>query len=176
MPRPEKVETVAELREKLGRSRGALLADYRGLDVAQIGELRRRLKGAGVEYRVVRNNLFRLAAHEVGAAGLDPFLEGPVSVAFAYQDPVAAAKVFSAFMREFKLPTVKGAWVEGSILDAEGVRQLAELPGRDVLLGQVLGGMSAPLTGAVSCLAGLLRGLAYALDGLRKQKEGIESV
>ncbi|MDI6823806.1 MAG: 50S ribosomal protein L10 [Bacillota bacterium] len=171
MPKPEKVETVANLREKLARCRGAVLADYRGLSVATMTELRRRFRAAGVEYRVVRNNLFRLAAREAGRAGLDPYLEGPTAVAFAYDDPVAAARVLQGFIREFKLPAVKAAWVEGQVVDAEGVARLAELPGRDVLLARVLGGVQAPLAGLAGCLGGLLRGLVTALDAVRRQKE-----
>ncbi|MEW6545945.1 MAG: 50S ribosomal protein L10 [Bacillota bacterium] len=171
MPKPEKVETVAHLKEKLARSRGAVLADYRGLDVAGMAELRRRFRAAGVEYRVVRNNLLRLAAHQVGVPDLDPYLEGPTAVAFAYEDPVVAARVLQGFIREFRLPVVKGAWVEGQVIDAEGVARLAELPAREVLLARVLGGVQAPLAGMAGCLAGLLRGVVTVLDAVRRQKE-----
>lgn len=171
MPKPEKVETVAQLKEKLARSRGAILADYRGLDVAGMTELRKRFRAAGAEYRVVRNNLFRLATRQAGVAALDAYLEGPTAVAFVYQDPVAAARVLQGFIREFKLPVIKGALVEGQVVNAEGVARLAELPTRDVLLGRVLGGMQAPLAGAVACLSGLLRGLVGVVDAVRRQKE-----
>ncbi|MEW6398725.1 MAG: 50S ribosomal protein L10 [Bacillota bacterium] len=171
MPKPEKVETVVNLREKLARCRGAVLADYRGLNVASTTELRRRFREAGVEYRVVRNNLFRLAAREVGATGLDPYLEGPTAVAFSYQDPVVAARVLQGFIREFRMPLVKGAWVEGQVVDAEGVARLAELPAREVLLARVLGGVQAPLAGMAGCLAGLLRGMVTVLDAVRRQRE-----
>ena len=171
MPKPEKVQMVADLTEKLARCRGAILADYRGLDVAGMSELRRRLRAAGVEYRVVRNNLFRLAAREAGRVGLEPYLEGPTAVAFAYQDPVVAARVLQGFIREFRLPVLKGAWVEGQVVDAEGVARLAELPTREVLLARVLGGVQAPLAGLAGCLAGLLRGLVTVLDAVRRQRE-----
>lgn len=171
VPRPDKIEAVTSLREKLARCRGALLADYRGLDVGGMAELRRRFRAAGAEYRVVRNNLFRLAAAEAGTAGLGRYLEGPTAVAFVYDDPVTAARVLQGFIREFKLPVVKGAWVEGQVVDAEGVARLAELPPREVLLGRVLGGMQAPLAGMAGCLAGVLRGLVAVLDAVRRQKE-----
>jgi len=169
--RPQKEQEVAELQEKLGRVKGAVLTDYRGLNVSQMTRLRRKLREAGVEYQVVKNTLLRLAARQAGMEGLDPYLSGPTAIAFGYQDPVSPARVLSEFAREFKQLAIKAGVVEGKIIDREGVRSLAELPSREVLLGRLLGGMKSPLTGLATVLNGPLQGLVRVLQAVREQKE-----
>lgn len=168
--RQEKEKIVAEIREKLSRSRSVVLVDYRGLTVAQATRLRRKAREAGVEYRVLKNTLVRLAARDLGLI-LDPLLEGPVALAFGYQDPVAPAKVLADFIKEFKILEIKGGVVEGQVVDATGIKALADLPPREVLLGKVLSGLQAPLVGLVSVLGGPLRGLVYAVEAWRKERE-----
>jgi len=165
----EKAQVVAEIKEKLQNSSGVVLADYRGLTVAQVTKLRKDLREAGVEYRVLKNTLVRRAAHEVGVEGLDPYLEGPTAVAFS-ADPVAPAKVLMEFAKANKTFTIKAGVVEGKVVTSDGVKALAELPSREVLLAKVLGGMQAPLYGLVNVLQGPIRKLGYALEEVRKLK------
>ena len=99
MPRADKVAAVAEIKENLSRSQGAVLADYRGLNVKQVTELRRQLREAGVEYKVVKNTLTIIAAKELGLDDLSQYLVGPTAIAFGYEDPVAPAKVLSDFAK-----------------------------------------------------------------------------
>ncbi|HWQ41054.1 MAG TPA: 50S ribosomal protein L10 [Desulfosporosinus sp.] len=168
----EKVQAVSEIKEKFEHASGVILADYRGLTVAQVTQLRTQMRQAGVEYRVLKNSLVSRAANEVGVEGLDPYLKGPTAFAFS-ADPVAPAKVIMEFVKANKLKTlkIKAGVLEGKVIGAEGVRDLAELPSREVLLFMVLRGMQAPLTGMVNVLQGPIRKMAYALEEVRKLKE-----
>ncbi len=171
MARPDKVAAVAEIKEKLSKSKGVIIADYRGLNVAQATELRKQLRDAGVEYRVVKNTLTILAAKESGLDDMVSLLSGPTAIAFGYGDPVAPAKVLSEFARTNKALEIKGGVLEGRLLDVDGVKALAILPSREELLGQVARGMQSPIAGLVNVLQGTIRNFVYALEAVRKQKE-----
>lgn len=167
----EKGQIVSEISKKFQKSSGVVLADYRGLTVAQVTQLRAQLRQAGVEYRVLKNTLVRRAANEVGVEGLDSYLAGPTAVAFS-ADPVAPAKVLTEFAKANKLNAfkIKAGVVEGKVIGPEGVKALAELPSREVLLTMVLRGMQAPLAGMVNVLQGPIRQMGYALEEVRKLK------
>jgi large subunit ribosomal protein L10 len=169
----EKKELVAELKAKLADTKGAVLTNYRGLTVAQDTQLRRKLREAGVEYRVIKNTMTRIAAKEAGIEGLDVYLEGPTAIALSVTDPVAPAKVISEFVKETKTQAleVKAGLVEGQVIDAASVKALADLPPREVLIAKALGSMQAPITGFVNVLQGTIRNFVYALEAVRKQKE-----
>ena len=171
VPRPEKVAVVEEIKDRLSKAQGIILADYRGLTVAQATELRRKLREAGVEFKVLKNTLTAIAAKEVGYEGLISLLVGPTAIAFGYDDPVAPAKVLSEFAKPNPALELKGGLLEGKVLDVAGVKALADLPSREELLSQVLRGMQAPISGLVNVLQGTIRNLVYALDAVRKQKE-----
>ena len=168
-----KQATVAELKEKLTSAKGAVLVNYRGLTVAQDTKLRRQLREAGVDYRVVKNTMTRIAAQEAGLEGLDVYLEGPTAMAISTTDPVAPAKIITDFVKEHKLQVleVKAGLVEGNVIDEKGVKALASLPSREVLIAKMLGSMQSPITGLVNVLQGSVRNLVYALDAVRQQKE-----
>ncbi|OLN32426.1 50S ribosomal protein L10 [Desulfosporosinus metallidurans] len=167
----QKSQVVSEITEKFQNASGVVLADYRGLTVAQVTQLRAQLRQAGVEYRVLKNTLVRRAANEVGVEGLDTYLEGPTALAFS-ADPVAPAKVLMEFAKANKLKTfkIKAGVLEGKVIGPEGVKALAELPTREVLLAMVLRGMQAPLTGMANVLQGPIRKMGYALEEVRKLK------
>jgi len=168
----EKALVVTEIMAKFQNASGVVLADYRGLTVAQVTQLRTQLREAGVEYRVLKNSLVRRAASEVGVEGLDSYLKGPTALAFS-ADPVAPAKVLVEFAKANKLKTlkIKAGVLDGKVIGAEGVKALAELPSREVLLSMVLRGMQAPLAGMANVLQGPIRKMAYALEEVRKLKE-----
>ena len=128
MPRPEKVAAVDELAEKLQSGQGIVIADYRGLTVKEMTDLRSELRKVGVEFKVVKNTLTLLAAEKVEIEGLDSVLEGPTAIAFGYDDPVAAAKTMSEFAKKNDKLQVKGGILTGKVIDAEGVKALADLP------------------------------------------------
>jgi len=167
----EKSKVVSEIKEKFEKSSGVVLADYRGLTVAQVTQLRAELRKAGVEYRVLKNTLVRRAADELGVKGLDSYLEGPTALAFS-ADPVAPAKILIDFAKANKIKTfkIKAGVLEGKVIGAEGVKALADLPSREVLLAMVLRGMQAPLTGMANVLQGPIRKMGYALEEVRKLK------
>lgn len=167
----EKSKVVAEIKEKFQQASGVVLADYRGLTVAQVTQLRTKLRQAGVEYRVMKNTLVQRAANEIGVEGLDPYLEGPTAFAFS-TDPVAPAKIIADFVKENKLKTlsIKAGVLEGKVIGPAGVKALAELPPREVLLAMVVRGMQAPLAGMANVLQGPIRKMAYALEEVRKLK------
>lgn len=168
-----KQEIVNHLKDRLSNAKGAVLTTYRGLTVAQDTKLRAKLREAGVEYRVVKNTMMRIAADELDLGGLDPYLEGTTALAVSTEDAVAPAKVISDFIKENKLEAleIKAGLVEGKVIDAEGVKALAALPSREVLVAQVLAGMQSPIAGLVNVLQGSIRNVVYALDAIRQQKE-----
>lgn len=170
---PAKQAVVAELKEKLVAAKGVVLTSYSGLTVAQDTKLRSKLREAGVEYRVVKNTMTRIAAREAGIEGLEQYLEGTTAIALSAEDAVAPAKVIAEFIKENKLEalSVKAGMVEGKVIDADGVKALASLPSREVLIAKALGSMQAPISGFVNVLQGTIRNVVYALEAVRKQKE-----
>lgn len=171
MPRPEKVQEVDELADKLKRSTIAILTDYRGLNVAAMVGFRSRLREAGVEYRVSKNTLTRFAAQKAGRDVIVEDLIGPTAIAFGYGDPQPVAKAISDFARSSRILQTKSALLGERRLTAQEVTQLAELPSRDELLARVAGGMMSPIAGMVNVLSGTLRNLVGVLDARRQQIE-----
>ncbi|MBE3572467.1 MAG: 50S ribosomal protein L10 [Moorella humiferrea] len=169
--REAKAAAVAELKEKLGSSIVTILADYRGMNVQEMTQLRRKLREAGVEFKVVKNTLTRRAAQELGLEGLDAFLEGPTAAAFSLNDPAAPAKILMEVMRNSKTFQIKAGVLQGRVIGQDEIKALADLPSREELLAKVVGGFQAPLAGLVNVLAGNIRNLVYVLEAVRKKKE-----
>ncbi|MDI3533710.1 MAG: large subunit ribosomal protein [Thermosediminibacterales bacterium] len=170
--RAVKERVVEEIRDKFERANSALLTDYRGLNVAEVTELRKQLREAGIEYKVVKNTLTRLAIKDFDYSDeLKEFLQGPTAIAFSYEDPVAAAKILSKFAKDHKNLEIKVGLVEGKVVDINGIKNLADLPSREVLIAKVLAGMQAPISGLVNVLNGPMRGLVYALQAIKDKKQ-----
>lgn len=178
MPSPKilekKKQAVVNLTNKLKEAKAFVLADYRGLTVEQDTELRRALRKADVEYKVVKNSLVRFAVKENGLDELTPFLEGPTSLALSNTDPVAPAKVLAEYAKKYDKLELKVGVVEGKVIDIAGIKALADLPSREVLIAQVLGGFNAPITGFVNVLNGNIRGLVVALNAIAEKKQNEE--
>ena len=169
--RRQKEETVQELKEKLSTCRAVIFADYKGLNVARVTELRRQCREAGVEMRVSKNTLTRIAATEVGLADAIPMLKESTASFYSYGDPVAPAKVLDAFVKETRIKLeIRGGVVEGKIIGEDGVKVLVDLPSKEVLIAQVLSTMNAPIVGFLNVLQGNTRNLVYALEAVRKLK------
>ncbi len=171
MGRTEKASSIAELREKLGAARSAVLTDFRGLSVAEITELRTLLRKSAVEYTVVKNTLAKIAIQDTDLAGLAAYLEGPTAIAISREDPVAASRVLSTWGKARPTFTVKGGLVEGQLVGPAEIAVLANLPPREVLLARMAGAFQAPLQALANVLAGPVRALASVLDQVRRQKE-----
>lgn len=161
--RQVKEAKVAEIREKLEKAQVVILADYQGLTVEQDTQLRKNLREAGVEYKVYKNSLVTLAAKELGMDGIAEYLEGPVSVAFGYEDVTAPARVLNDFAKDHKKLELKAGIVQGEIYDADKVKQLASIPSREVLIAKLLGSIKSPVSN-----------LAYLLNAIKEQKESAE--
>jgi large subunit ribosomal protein L10 len=171
MPTAQKAAIIEETRQALESSQGTVLADYRGLTVQQMNQLRQRLSQGGVTLRVIKNTLIKRAADEVGIEGLEPFLTGPTAIAYSAEDPVAAAKLLSLAAREFRKMEIKAGILGKKAIGAEGVKELAELPSKEVLLGKVVGTLNAPIQQLVWVLNAPLTNLARVLDQIRQQRE-----
>ncbi|GIU91236.1 MAG: 50S ribosomal protein L10 [Acidimicrobiia bacterium] len=170
MPRPEKVQAVAELKQRLAEARAVFLTEFRGLTVSQMQQLRRNLRQAGAEYKVVKMTLARRAAAEVGLDGLDELLVGPTALAFA-DDPVTVAKVLRDASRDSDKLVIKGGILAGSIIPPEQVSKLAEIEPREVLLAKIAGAAKAPLYQMAGLMAALTRNTAWAIAQLLEKKE-----
>lgn len=166
----EKQKVVDDIRQKIEGSTGIIIADYRGLTVSQVTNLRVELREAGVEYRVLKNTMVSRAADEIGLQGLETFLKGPTAIAFS-PDPVMPAKILMEYSKKNKNLKIKAGIIEGIVVGPEMIKELAGLPSREVLLSQVLAGLQAPIQGMVNVLQGPIRKLGYALEEVRKVKE-----
>ena len=171
MARPEKEAIVSEVYEKLAKAQSVVLVDFRGLTVQEVTELRKKLRAAEVELRVVKNTLTRFAAEKAGLGDLVSYLEGPTAIAFGYKDPVSPAKILSEFAKDHKQLELKGGVLEGKVIDRAMVEALAKVPSREVLLGQLAGLLQAPVRNLVNVLSAPLRNTVYVLEAIRKQKE-----
>jgi large subunit ribosomal protein L10 len=169
-PNPQKVAQVEQIRQWLSEAKGVIFTDYRGLNVSQMTQLRKRLRQNQADYHVVKNTLFRLAAQGLITENLEDILQGPTAIAFLHGDEAAAAKALSEAIRELRVLTVKGAVLGGKRYDAEAVQQLAKLPPREVLVAQVVGGLQAPITGLVGTLHGILRDFVYTVQAIADKK------
>ncbi|QSX07499.1 50S ribosomal protein L10 [Alkalibacter rhizosphaerae] len=166
-----KEDVVKEISTKMENAQSMILVDYRGLNVEELNEFRSIARQASVDYKVYKNTMMRFAAKETGNEGLLDYLVGPTAVAFSTEDPVAAAKVITEFAKKHKAMEVKGGLVGGKVISIEEIKDLAELPPKEVLVAKVLGGLNAPIAGFVGVLQANISGLARALDQVRGQKE-----
>ena len=171
MPNASNVAAVEAIKGRLEGSVAALLTEYRGLNVKDLGELRASLRGAGTEYKVLKNTLTGIAARQAGYEDLVALLTGPTAVAFVHGDPVEAAKHLADFARTHPALVVKGGVLDGKVLDADEVRRLATLESREVLLARLAGLLQASLTQAVQLFAAPLRQVATMTAALRDQRE-----
>ncbi len=165
-----KTQVIDEIKEKISSSQSMILVDYRGLNVAQLTELRKRYRDAGVDYKVYKNTMMRFAFKDLGLEDFNEYLKGPSAVAFGLDDPVAAAKVTAEFAKANDKLEIKAGIVDGKVIDLDGVKNLAELPSREVLVAQVLGGLNAPIQGFANVLQGTIRGLAIVLNAIAEEK------
>lgn len=166
----QKESTVAEIKEKIEKSSSMVLVEYRGLTVEDVTELRKNYREAGVDYKVYKNTLMARAFIELGYEDFTKNFHGPNAIAFAYDDIAAAARVSNKFAKENDKLVIKSGMVDGKEIDLDGIKALAELPTKEVLLSQVLGGLNGPIQGFANVLSGTMRSLVIALDQIRAGK------
>jgi len=170
----EKKETmVADYVDKVSRSPVMILADYRGLTVAQVTDLRQRLREQNSSFHVIKNSLFALALQESGVEVPPERLDGPLAVGFCFGEPSAVAKAVLDFARETQILQVRGAILSGQFVGAEQVRAIADLPPREVVLAQLLGTLQGPMSTLVSTIAAPLREIAQVLRARSEQEQEV---
>lgn len=162
--RQEKEQQVAEIAQKLRDSKTTIITDYRGLDVAEVTELRKTLREAGIEYKVLKNTLVRRATAETNLSDADEFLKGPTAIAFGYDDVVAPAKILVDFAKKHNNLEIKAGVLEGRLVTDEEVKALAALPSREGLLSMLLSVLQAPM-----------RNMALAVKAVAEKNEAQEA-
>ncbi len=170
MNRSEKEASVERLRADLEPGGHLILAEYRGLTVEQLSDLRRKVRAASGAVRVMKNTLVRRAVEGTDKEAIRDLLEGPNALVFTKGDPVPVVKAVSEAAKGFEPLVLRGGVVEGKAVTAEQLTQIADLPSREVLLGKALGSLNAPLQGLVNVLQGNLRNLVYVLEAIRQRR------
>lgn len=171
MNRTEKQNTVKAFAEKLAGAKAFILADYCGLTVTQMTDLRRKLTASKSSMRVIKNRLFKRALKELSIEGLDDFLKGTVAFAYSNEDPVMPAKVLAAFAKDNDKLKLKVGYMDKKVLDAKMINALATLPSKEVLLSKLLGSINAPATNLVYVLSAVPRQLVTALNAIKEKKQ-----
>ena len=174
MPTQDKVETIEDLKSRLDGVKTVLLAEYRGLTVSQLSDLRKQLKTVSAEYKIVKNRLARLAIASSEMAGLSAALTGPTGLVLAKGDPVSVAKTLQTFARTNQALVLKVGVVEGQMLEPAGLKALADLPSRDALRAALVGALQGPLTQLVGLLQAPQRELVYVLEQRGKSAPAAE--
>jgi large subunit ribosomal protein L10 len=155
-----KAQKVNEIKEKMQKAKSLVLVNYQGINVEQDTALRSTLRKNNVEYKVYKNTMVTRAAQELGIEGMEQYLEGPVSMAFGYDDETTAAKLIADFAKASKKLEIKGGYVDGKVYDADLMNQLAKIPSKEVLIAKFLGSIKSPLSN-----------LVYMLNAVAESKE-----
>jgi large subunit ribosomal protein L10 len=174
MPTDAKRRAVSDLAEMLRDSSALAVADYRGLTVSEMHTVRRTLRANGVSLKVAKNRLLKIAAEDAGLAELKSLLDGPTAIAATTGDEVSLARALQDAFRPYKVVTLRGGLLGGQPVSAADLQRLASLPGREVLLSRLAGGMAAPLSGMAGVLAANLRNLIGVLSAVADQRRGSE--
>jgi large subunit ribosomal protein L10 len=173
MPNPKKIETVKELTDVLSRSKVVIGADYRGLSVAEITNLRRQLREAGVELHVVKNTLFLRAAEAAGVPELAELAEGPTALVIGFDDPLVPVKSVVEYQRTARNTfAARKAYLDGQIVPASQLSQLATLPPKDVMLAEIAGALQSPVVTFAYLIQAAVQEFAGLIDARAQQLEG----
>ena len=174
MPTQKKIDTVADLKERIGRATLVATTEYRGLRVKEMVEMRRRLREAGLEVQVIKNTLLKLAAEGADQPDLLRIVEGPTALALSYGDVIEAAKALAAYAQGAPSAfAIRGGFMDGAVLSAQDLRDLVRVPPRAVLLAQFMGQMQSPLAGFVGLLDAPIRELYGLMQALLSELPGL---
>ncbi len=169
LSKEQKIQQVADFKEKLERSHVAVFADFRGIDADQMTDLRAKFRCEQIEFKVMKNTIIRRATE--GQDGLSEYWVGPTAVALGFSDPIAPARVLYEFSKKNPHLKIKVGLLNDKILDEGQVIDLAKLPSREVLIAKLLGVMNAPITGIVTVLQGTIRNFLMTLQAIKEKKE-----
>jgi large subunit ribosomal protein L10 len=170
LKKTDKEKIVADLHQRLTRSQAVFVTDFTGLNVESINKLRRDLKQRGDEYRVVKKTLLRRASQETSVSAIEELLVGPCGITISYGDPVASAKLLADFAKDREKFAFKGGVLQGRPISAVDVGQLAKMPSREIILGQLLSALVAVPTGLVSTLSAIIQKFLLTLKAVEDQK------
>ena len=172
MPTPRKVAMLAEIQDRMERASIAISADYRGLTVAQLTELRRALRSSNAEVKVVKNTLAGMAARAAGRDNMAEIVQGPTALAIGFGDPIAPVKALTEHFRSKRLNVaIHGGWLEGKVLSREEVESLATMPPKEQLIADVVGKLQSPLYNFAGLLQSTMRNFAGLIDSRANQLE-----
>jgi len=174
MPNAQKELVISELRDIVAQSKGAILTDYRGLTVAEVTNLRKKLRDVDAEYHVVKNTLFKIALGEQAGAQLDTLLAGPTAIAFAKGDVVPTSKAVIDFLTGLKKPDIKlkGGYIDGNVYDVAQVTALSKLPPKEQIIAQLLGSLNAPVGNLVGTLDNIIGEFVRTIDAIAAKQGG----
>lgn len=168
----EKVQIVQELHNKFARARLAVVAEYAGLQVEALREIRNKLRGVGGEFKVVKNTLAKLAVPGTSLDGIRDHFRGPIAVIIGYDDPVVATKVLKEFAEREEKLKIKVGVLEGQLLDRQALRTVAGLPSREYLRANLVQRLYSPMANLVGGLSGVIRKFVFVLDAVKEKKAG----
>ena len=172
MPTPRKVEMLADIQDRMARASVAISADYRGLTVAQLTELRRALRPSGAEVKVVKNTLAAMAARAAGRENMAEIVQGPTALTIGFGDPIAPVKAFTEHLRARRLTVdIHGGWLEGKVLSRAEVESLATMPSKEQMLADFIGKMQSPLYNFAGLLQSTIRNFAGLVESRAAQLE-----
>ncbi len=167
----QKGQLIADLKERFSKAKAVVFTDYQGMTVADLTELRILLHKAALDYSVVKNTLARIASRDTGIAAAADLFKGPVGIAIGYDDPALAVKKVIDFSKKHEKLRIKGAILEGKVFDSKELKEIAELPSREVLLSMMAGVFQAPLSKMAGALAATVSSFAYAMEALKGKKD-----
>ena len=171
MKRSEKEQIIAEVKEKILRAKGMYFADFTGITVEEVNELRREFRKSNIDYQVVKNTLARKALESV--TGYDKVydkLVAPTAIAFGYDDPIAPAKIIKKFREKNEKLKLKVCVIEQQVFEGSQLDQIAKLPTRNELIAGILGCIQSPISGVVGAVNAVMRDLVYVVDAIEKKK------
>jgi large subunit ribosomal protein L10 len=170
MKRQDKEVLVSQLHKEFNEAKSAILVSYQGLNVAEITDLRRKLREASVDFQVVKNTMAKIASKGTSIEKMESHFQGPTAAVISKKDPVASIKLLEQFIKENPKLSLKVGMVEGAIFEKQNIMKLANLPSRDRLLAMFIGTMQAPVASFVRVFAGNISGLLNVLNGINKSK------
>jgi len=171
MATPQKIDIVETYTEKFKQAKSVYLADYTGLDVQTVTELRRKFREADVEYKVLKNRLAKRALNNAGVTALDEHLKGVTSFIIGYDDPVVPARIIKDFNKPKERLKLKVVYLEGKVFEEEEAKKLADLPTREVLLSMLLSALQSPMTKLAGTLQASMQKFVRTLDAVKENKK-----
>jgi len=170
MPTAEKIAVIEEYTKKFKDAKCVYVAEYKGIDVETVTEVRKKFRDQNVEYKVLKNRLAKLSLNNAGISGLDEYLTGANTFIIGYDDPVIPAKILADFNKKEEILKLKTVLFEGKVLPSEEAKKISKLPSREALLGQLVGMLQSPMTKFAAILNAPMQNLVGVLNGLKDKK------